>query len=45
MLDNINSWRLLSLKHKDQLSETSAVEKCTQGTAWDLLYVLQMTKP
>ena len=45
MLDYINHWRALSLQCKDTLSEAFAVEMCTQGMAWDLLYVLQMSKP
>jgi len=35
----------LNLECKDRLSKASTVEKCTQGMAWDLLYVLQMGKP
>jgi len=45
VLDYINRWRALSLECKDRLSEASAVEMCTQGMHWDLLYVLQMSKP
>ena len=45
VLDYINLWRPLSLKCKDRLSEPSAVEMCAQGMEWDLLYVLQMSKP
>ena len=45
VLDYINRWRSLSLECKDRLSEASAVEMCAQGTEWDLLYVLQMSKP
>jgi len=44
VLDYINRWRALSLECKDRLSEASAVEMCTQGMHWDLLYVLQMCK-
>jgi len=39
-LDYINRWCALSLKCKDELSETSDVEMVQ-----DLLYVLQMRKP
>jgi len=45
VLDYINRWCTLSLKCKDRLSKASAVEMCTQGMHWDLLYVLQMCKP
>ena len=45
VLDYMNSQRVLSLECKDWLSEASAVEMFTQGMHWDLLYVLQMTKP
>ena len=45
VLDYINRWRALSLECKDRLSKASAVEMCTQGMHWDLLYVLQMSKP
>jgi len=45
ILDYINHWRSLSLKCKDRLSKASAVEMCTQGMDWDLLYVLQTSKP
>jgi len=44
VLDYINWWRALSLEWKDRLSKASVVEMCTQGMAWDLLYVLQMSK-
>jgi len=45
VLDYINRWHALSLECKDRLCETSAIEMCTQGMHWDLLYVLQMSKP
>jgi len=45
VLDYINRWRSLSLECEDRLSEASAVEMCAQGMKWDLLYVLQMSKP
>jgi len=45
VVDYINRWRAVSLECKGQLSEASAVEMCTQGMAWDLFYVLQMSKP
>jgi len=45
VLDYINCWRALNLECKDRLSEASAVEMCTQGMAWNLLYVLYMSKP
>ena len=40
VLDYINRWRTLSLEYKNRLSEAFAVEMCTQGMVWDLLYVL-----
>jgi len=45
VLDYINSWRSFSLEYKDRLSESSAVKMCAQGMEWDLLYVLQISKP
>ena len=42
VLDYINRWRALSLECKDRLSEGPTMEMCSQGMAWDLLYVLQM---
>jgi len=45
ILDYIKRLRSLSLECKDRLSEASAVEMCAQGMEWDLLYVLQMSKP
>jgi len=36
----INRWWALNLVCKDRLSEACAVEMCTQGMAWYLLYVL-----
>ena len=45
VLGYINSYHNFSLKCKDPLSEASTVEMHTQGMAWDLLYVLQMSKP
>jgi len=45
VLDYINRWRSLSLECKDCLSEAFVVEICAQGMEWDLLYVLQMSKP
>ena len=45
VLDYINCWCALSLECKDILSGASAVEMCTQCMAWDLLKVLQMSKP
>jgi len=45
MLDYINHWHALSHECNDRLSKASVVEMCTQGMAWDLLYVLQMSKP
>jgi len=45
VLDYINRWRSLGLKCKDRLTEASAVEMCAQGMEWDLLCVLQMSKP
>jgi len=43
--DYINNSRALSLECKDWLSEALFVEMCAHGMAWDLLYVLQMSKP
>ena len=45
VLDYINRCYALSLEYKDWLSKVSTVEMCIQSTAWDLLYVLQMSKP
>ena len=43
--DYINHWRALSLKCKDHLFESSAIEMCVQGMDWDILYALQVNKP
>ena len=43
-MDFINQWRALSVGCKDQLSEVSAVEMCTQGMHCGLLYNLQGIK-
>ena len=45
VIDYINRWRTLSLKCKDHLSESSAVEMCARGMDWDILYALQVNKP
>jgi len=45
VIDYINRWRALSLKCKDHLLESSAVEMCAQGIEWDILYALQVNKP
>ena len=45
VLDYINRWCSLSLKYKDCLFEPFVVQMCAQGMEWDLLYVLQMSKP
>ena len=45
LLDYINHWCALSLECKDRLFEASSMGVCTQGMAWDLLYVVQMSKP
>ncbi|KAA0055534.1 ty3-gypsy retrotransposon protein [Cucumis melo var. makuwa] len=45
VIDYINRWRALSLDYKDRLTELSAVEMCTQGMHWGLLYILQGIKP
>jgi len=39
VLDYINHCCALSLECKDRLPEASAMEMCTQGMDWDLLYV------
>ncbi|KAA0042128.1 ty3-gypsy retrotransposon protein [Cucumis melo var. makuwa] len=44
-IDYINHWRALSLDCKDRLTELSAVEMCTQGIHWGLLYILMGIKP
>jgi len=36
---------MLSLECKDRLFEASTMEMCIQGIKWDLLYILQMSKP
>jgi len=45
VLDYINRWRALNLECKDRLSDACAVDMCIQQMNWDLLYVLQMSKP
>ncbi|KAA0065418.1 retrotransposon gag protein [Cucumis melo var. makuwa] len=45
VIDYINRWRALSLDCKDRLTELSAVEMCTQGMHWGLIYILQGIKP
>ena len=45
VVDYIHRWRALSLKCKDHLPESSAVEMCAQGMEWDILYALQVNKP
>ncbi|KAA0063852.1 ty3-gypsy retrotransposon protein [Cucumis melo var. makuwa] len=45
VIDYINRWRALSLDCKDKLTEMFAVEMCTQGMHWELLYILQGIKP
>jgi len=44
-MDYINHWSALSLECRDWLFEASTMEICTQGIKWDLLYILQMSKP
>ncbi|KAA0025983.1 retrotransposon gag protein [Cucumis melo var. makuwa] len=44
VIDYINQWRALSLDCKDKLTKLSAVEMCTQGMHWELLYILQGIK-
>ncbi|KAA0033246.1 ty3-gypsy retrotransposon protein [Cucumis melo var. makuwa] len=44
VIDYINRWKALSLDCKDRLTELSAVEMCTQGMHWGLLYILQGIK-
>jgi len=45
VIDYINLWRALSLKCKDHLPESSAIEMCAQWMDLDMLYVLQVIKP
>jgi len=45
VLDYINRWRSLSLECKDRLTKASAIEMCAQRIEWNLLYVIQMSKP
>jgi len=45
VIDYINRWRIVFLKCKDHLSESSAVEMCARGMDWDILYALQVNKP
>ena len=45
VVDYIHRWRALSLKCKDHLPESSAIEMCAQGMKWDILYALQVIKP
>ena len=45
IIDYINRWRALSLDCKDKLTQLSAVEMCTQGMHWRLMYILQGIKP
>ncbi|PHT45029.1 hypothetical protein CQW23_14187 [Capsicum baccatum] len=45
VVDFINRRRTLSLDCKDRLSETSAIEMCTQAMHWGLVYILQGIKP
>ena len=45
VIDYINRWRALSLKCKDHLPESFAVEMCAQVMEWDILYALQVNKP
>jgi len=45
IIDYINSWHALSLKCKDHLRESSAVEMCAQGMDWDIPYASQVNKP
>ncbi|KAA0035353.1 ty3-gypsy retrotransposon protein [Cucumis melo var. makuwa] len=45
VIDYINRWRALILDCKDKLTELSAVEMCTQGMHWELLYILLGIKP
>ncbi|TYK00107.1 ty3-gypsy retrotransposon protein [Cucumis melo var. makuwa] len=45
VIDYISRWRALSVDCKDKLTELSAVEMCTQGMHWELLYILQGIKP
>ena len=45
VFDYISHWCSLSFECKDRSSEPSTVEMCTQGMEWNVLYVLQMSKP
>ncbi|TYK23272.1 ty3-gypsy retrotransposon protein [Cucumis melo var. makuwa] len=45
VINYINRWRALSFDCKDRLTELLAIEMCTQGMHWGLLYILQGIKP
>ena len=45
VVDYIKRLRALNLDCKDILTELSAVEMCTQGMHWELLYILHGIKP
>ena len=44
VIEYINRQRAFTLKCKDHLAKSSAVEMCVQGMDWDILYTLQINK-
>jgi len=45
IIDYINCWRVLSLKCKDHLFESSDVEMRAKGMDWDILFALRVNTP